>query len=267
MEENNEIYNDENFEVGSNEHYEEYSEYQPYGRRPRRNNIPEGSNNAGNVVSWVEKLGGFINRQGLKNTFLTVMVLFLCVVVGYYAFNPTAVLDRVNVKQEQEHNEAIQKRKSADQIIRTSIVDMRNNLGAHRAFVFETHNGGNNMAGLPFLYVDMTYDEPVAGMKKLQDEYKNVSQTRYGIMDEIFETTFWCGTLEDIEEQDKELYYRMVKEDVTYLALMLLYGEYNPVGAVGITYNDPNAVIPPKSVIQREMYKYATQITSALTGN
>ena len=59
----------------------------------------------------------------------------------------------------------------------------------------------------------------------------------------------------------------MVKEDVTYLALMLLYGEYNPVGAVGITYNDPNAVIPPKSVIQREMYKYATQITSALTGN
>ena len=175
MEENNEIYNDENFESTNESYggrYEEYQDDYGYDRRPRRMREPEGSNNAGNVVSWVEKLGGFINRQGLKNTFLTVMVLFLCIVVGYYAFNPTAIIDRVNVKQEIAHNEAVAKRKNADQIIRSAIVDMRNNLGAHRAFVFETHNGGNNMAGLPFLYVDMTYDEPVAGMKKLQDEYK-----------------------------------------------------------------------------------------------
>ena len=272
MNENNEIYDDENFEMSPNENYEEPYETYPsddysYGRRGRRVQEPDGSNNAGNVVSWVEKLGGFINRQGLKNTFLTVMVLFLCIVVGYYAFNPTAIINRVSVQQEQAHNEAIQKRKSADQVIRTSIVDLRNNLGAQRAFVFETHNGGNNMAGLPFLYVDMTYDEPVSGMKKLQDEYKNVSQTRYGIMDEIFENTFWCGSLEDIEAKDKELYYRMVKENVTYLALMLLYGEYNPIGAIGITYNDPDAVIPSKSTIQREMYKYANQITVALNGD
>ena len=210
----------------------------------------------------------YINRQGLKNTFLTIMLLFLCITVGYYAFNPMAIINRVEVTQIKAHNESIQKRKDADQVIKSSIVEMRNVLGAQRSFVFETHNGGQNLAGLPFLYVDMTYDEPVNGMKKLQDEYKNISQTRYDIMDDVFDLNFWCGSIDDVEKVDKELYYRLQKEDVTYLALLILYGEYNIIGGIGITYNTINEIEPVianETIIRRELYKYGSQITKALT--
>lgn len=263
-----EMYNDDNFTVNVDEEYDNGG-YQDYPGPGRNNRRPDGSNNAGNVVSWVEKLGNFINRQGLKNTFLTIMLLFLCITVGYYAFNPMAIIDKVEVKQAKQHNEYIQKRKDADQIIKTSIVELRNVLGAQRSFVFETHNGGQNLAGLPFLYVDMTYDEPLSGMKKLQDEYKNISQTRYNIMDKVFIANFWCGPIEDVEEVDKELFYRLQKEDVVYLGLLVLYGEYNVIGAVGITYNTIDGVQPVISnevTIQRELYKYGSQITKALTG-
>lgn len=266
------MYNDESFDTMDREDsgYVEMDDYSGDrgGSFNRRNPIPDSSNNAGNVVSWVEKLGGFINRQGLKNTFLTIMLLFLCITVGYYAFNPMAIIEKVEVTQTKQHNESIQRRKNADQIIKSSIVEMRNILGAQRSFVFETHNGGQNLAGLPFLYVDMTYDEPVAGMKKLQDEYKNISQTRYDIMDDIYSSNFWCGPIEEVESVDKELFYRLQKEDVTYLAVLVLYGEYNIIGAIGITYNTINGnepVVLNDTTIRREMYKYASQITNALT--
>lgn len=259
--ENKNIYNDDDFNVNAEEETQYYNS--------DKNTVPDGSNNAGNVIGWMEKLGNFINKQGLKNTFLTIMLLFLCIVVGYYAFNPMAIIERVEVSQTKAHNESIIKRKNADQIVRSSIVEMRNRLGAQRSFVFETHNGGQNLAGLPFLYVDMTYDEPLNNMKRLQDEYKNVSQTRYKIIDQIFNANFWCGDVSKIESVDKELYYRMLKEDVTYLAILILYGEYNIIGAVGITYNNPDGVEPiiaDESVIRREMYKYGSQITKALLG-
>ena len=70
------------------------------------------------------------------------------------------------------------------------------------------------------------------------------------------------------ENVDKELYYRLQKEDVTYLAILVLYGEYNIIGAIGITYNTINGnepIVLDDPTIRREMYKYGSQITSALT--
>ena len=81
----------------------------------------------------------------------------------------------------------IEKRRQIDPLIKADLVDLRGEVNASRAFLFEAHNGGNNLNGLPFLYVDMTYDEPRHDLVRIQDEYKNISQSRFDFMNKIYQ--------------------------------------------------------------------------------
>lgn len=217
-----------------------------------------GSNNSGNVIGWIERLSKFIKDNGLKQTAITMITLILVIFIGYYAANPKAMIDRIETIREQSHAEMVVARQNADPYIRASLVNLRNTTNADRAFVFETHNGGQNITGLPFLYVDMTYDEPREGMYFLSNEYKNISQSRYSIVDSVYHETIWCGHIEKLREADPELYFRMIHEGTKYVAMITIYGNHVPVGAVGISYNHEN--IPSEQEIRRALYKYSNEI-------
>ncbi len=67
-------------------------------------------------------------------------------------------------KEEKEHKELIEVRRVTDSQIRTSLDRLLLRTGASRAFVFEFHNGGTNICGLPFLRMTNTYESLSAGM-------------------------------------------------------------------------------------------------------
>ncbi len=67
-------------------------------------------------------------------------------------------------KAEEKHNELLEVRRAADPQIRLSLDRLLLRSGADRAFVFEFHNGGTNICGLPFLRMTNTYESLAAGM-------------------------------------------------------------------------------------------------------
>lgn len=222
------------------------------------NQIPQGSNNAGNVLGWLEKLSGLIQKSGLHNLFLTIMMLFLVIIVGYCAFNPGSMIKKIEEVQSKQHTEAVMKRLKSEPRIRENLVNLKMETGADRVFILETHNGGSNLAGLPFLYVDLTYAEPQRLLTWMESEYRNVRLSRYPWATKMYQDTFWYGPIDDIMAIDPELYYRLQKEDVKYMGMMIMYGVYNPSGAIGIVYTsetkDEN--IPSVFDIERIMLKY-----------
>lgn len=219
---------------------------------------PKGSNNAGVALGWLEKIGAMLKKYGLQNIFLSIMVLFLTIVVGRVAFDPESAFKKFEDVKQKAHTEAVLRRIENEPRIRECLVNLRSELKADRVYILETHNGGNNLAGLPFIYVDLTYAEPKNALTWLENEYKNVRLSRYPWASEVYRSTYWSGRLENIEELDPELYYRLKNEDVTFMAVMMMYGSYNPSGVVGVVYTSDD--YPSDDSIQRTLHRYVNSL-------
>lgn len=214
------------------------------------------------TIGWIEKLSGVLKKHGLQNILLTMMVLFLTVVVARLTFNPESLFNKMDEIRQKAHTESVMKRLNNEPQIREAVINLRSELDADRVYILETHNGGENLASLPFLYVDLTYAEPRSQAAWMEEEYKNVRLSRYPWASEVFRQTYWSGTVEVLEELDPELYYRLKNENVRFMASMMLYGTYNPCGVVGVVYTDDN--YPSDDTIKRVLMRYATTLSTLL---
>lgn len=224
--------------------------------------IPTGSNNSGNVIGWLEKILRLKKDYGLGNILTAIMLLFVTVVMGVVAFKPSLIVEEVQKIQSQQHQAAIEKRLEADPQIREAITDLRVELCADRVFIVEAHNGGTNLTNLPFLYVDMTYESTRNNMPLLQDEYKNLRLQRFAFCNFIYTNNYWFGDVEEIQEIDPVFYYRIKGDGVNHFGVLVLYGQYNLIGAVGIEYADSEPM--DKHTVRQVMHKYASKFAILL---
>lgn len=221
------------------------------------------ANNAENVIGWLERLSNLIKKSGIQNIFVTIMVLFLVIIAGEFAFYPEKLINRLEMLKQHAHSESIMKRMESSPKIRETIYHIRKELNADRVFILETHNGGSNLANLPFIYVDLSYAEPVADMAWLESEYTNVRLSRYPFATKMFEDSYWAGTMEEMETIDPELHYNLTNDGVGFLACQILYGNHSPSGVVGVVYKDPEKR-PSNETIKKTLIKYRKQLSEYL---
>ena len=216
------------------------------------------------VITIMERVKGFIDKHGLKGTFTTLLTVFVAACVGYCVFNPVVVFERVQQIQIERHNEAVKARLSVDPKIRNYLMEMKAELGADRTYILETHNGGTNLANLPFLYVDLTYAEPRNNLSWLEMEYNNLRLSRYPWADYVYNHGFWFGPISDTEAIDSELNQRFSKEGVSYMGMVMMYGEDSmPSGTLGVVY-EHDCDRPSDVEVLRIMQKYSNIISKLL---
>ena len=217
------------------------------------------------TLSWVEKTFGFIKKMGFQNLLITLMMIFVVSVVGQIVFNPEGLVKKYERIVSEQHTESVIKRMNNEPAIRENLIKLKAELNADRVYVLETHNGGANLAGLPFLYVDLTYAEPKNAYQWMESEYKNVRLSRYPWATELYQKNFYSENIDYLEQLDPELYYRLKNENVEYMAAIMMYGSYNPSGVVGVVYTSKDN-IPKREEIQRILMKYST-VLAALFNN
>jgi len=207
------------------------------------------------TLTWAEKVFGFIKKIGIQNLLITLMMIFVVSVIGEFVFNPEGLVEKFEKIVNERHTESVMKRMNNEPAIRENLVKLKSELKADRVYILETHNGGSNLAGLPFLYVDLTYAEPKSAYQWLESEYKNVRLSRYPWATELYQKTFYAESINYLETLDPELYYRLKNEDVEYMAAIMMYGTYNPSGVIGAVYTSRDQ-IPSREEIQKIMIKY-----------
>ena len=217
------------------------------------------------TLSWVEKTFGFIKKMGFQNLLITLMMIFVVSVVGQLVFNPEGLVKKYERIVSEQHTESVIKRMNNEPAIRENLIKLKAELNADRVYVLETHNGGANLAGLPFLYVDLTYAEPKSAYQWMESEYKNVRLSRYPWATDLYQKNFYSENIGYLEQLDPELYYRLKNENVEYMAAIMMYGSYNPSGVVGVVYTSKDN-IPKREEIQRILMKYST-VLAALFNN
>lgn len=77
-------------------------------------------------------------------------------------------------------------------------------LNADRVFIFELHNGKKSAGGLPFIYVDMSYEEVniEKSLEYIGTEFQNVPLTLYKYPHYLFKKRYGYETVEEIAEID-----------------------------------------------------------------
>lgn len=223
-----------------------------------------GTEQVGEVITLMERMKAFIDKHGLKGTFTTLLTVFIAAAVGYCIIHPDAVVERIQEIQIEQHNEAVKARLNADPKIRSYLSEMRHELNADRVYILETHNGGTNLTNLPFLYVDLTYAEPKTNLSWLEMEYTNLRLSRYPWAAYVYSYGYWFGPVSDTEQVDSELYQRLQKEGVSYMGMMMLYGQDSmPSGTLGVVY-EKDEHVPTNVEVMRVMQKYSAILSNLL---
>ena len=201
------------------------------------------------TVGFWECLMKFKDKYGYWN--LTKLVLFVAFTVAVlflaknfaesYTFERqkeaiTEVIEENNQQLFIEHNEQMQIRRNIKPLVTEVLKNTINEMDADRAFVFELHNGSNNTAGLPFIHCTMTYEETARNIEVIDEDYQNLSLTRFSFPEYLHKHDLWFGTIEEFANIDKKIASRMKNNGATYLVITTIRSEDSEIGYFGFTY-------------------------------
>ena len=148
-------------------------------------------------------------------------------------------------KEIQQHKYLVEKRIENSTKIRFELKDLLIRLGATRAAVCEMHNGTNNLAGIPFLYLDMTYEEISPKVDYVIDNFKNFNLAKYPFITSHIKDMYWSGSIDDLKKEDPYLASRIKLNDTEYGACIILRGSDTAIiGLLVVTFNYNNSDLP-----------------------
>lgn len=130
-------------------------------------------------------------------------------------------------------------------------------LNADRAYLIEFHNGKKNTTGLPFRYMDVSYEVTNEESKatKIGMFYQNIPTTLYKFPYYLQEHKYYIGTIDDFGKVDADLAKQMSVNFAKYFAVIALNSDGTPVGYLGISWCDIESV-PDINVIKNKLYMY-----------
>ncbi len=217
------------------------------------------------IVSFIEyiKANSFIK--------LTRYVLYICVwiIMILCAVNYTKVFewfyDTTSTVVDIQHDKLTQYRIKIGPEIEKILHELCIEANGTRAYILEFHNGTNNPAGLPFYYMNMTYEwtdthRTFSGAS----EWGELLISRFPLVSKCFAAGIYVGDIQDIESLDSSLAYKLKAVDVKYIGCIMLYGKNKPIGILGVsTGEEPGTSYED---IQSLLYKYSQRIVKLLDG-
>lgn len=194
------------------------------------------------LMKFKEKYGYWKMTKIVLFVAFAIMILFLAKNFGEnFTFERQKeivheVMQEQNEQNYVAHQEQMELRKEIRPVVVNLLQYTLNTMGADRAFVIELHNGSNNTAGLPFLHCTMTYEETARGIESIDEDYQNISLTRFNFPEYLHEHDLWVGTIEEFEKIDPKIASRLKTNGVTYLVLTTIRSEECEIGYFGFSY-------------------------------
>ena len=216
------------------------------------------------VLGWKGILDGILK-----------LLFLVCFAMGLnFVINPRPTIEYYISLQEkiqdERHQELINKRVANTPKINDELNLLQATLDVDRAFIIEFHNGTNNMAMLPFWWGDMTYEVVRNDVFGVRDNWLNISLTRYTFLTALIENNCWCGSVQDVAKIDEGFAKKLIADDVTHVAFILLYNtDGKPLGILGVAnieehkehvHNINNATV------SKNLVKFAQIINPLLIG-
>lgn len=164
------------------------------------------SNAFAKVVDAVRRNGALVSAWAV----LLFIILYNFII---YPININELINEKHDQMEEQHNENVDKRLLADQMIPTILENIRIKYNLDRVSLLEMHNSTQNINGVSFLYLSMIYEEVADSVDYITDSYQ---YQRTGNFYEMFADMKknGCVILNDMDNIKDPKYTRITKRMV-----------------------------------------------------
>lgn len=201
------------------------------------------------IIKFWEGLMGLIDKWGWKKIISSIGLVAVAVFMIVSAYNLaqsvsfdkqkeviSQIMTENDEQKTQSHKEQMEIRESIKPYITGLLKEIINDMNADRTFVIELHNGSNNISGLPFLHCTMTYEQDAKNIDPIDEDYQNLTLSRFDFPDYLHNHDLWYGTIDDFSEIDPKISARMKLNNATYMVIATIRSENEEIGYFGFTY-------------------------------
>jgi len=172
-----------------------------------------------------------------SSNFIYVLILILV-----YGFSQKITIEQLKVLidgGEKEFKKNFNKSIKASSIVNGMLDKLLYSLNADRVYVFQYHNGGSNITGIPFARCSNTHERCEVGVESKIGLYQGLPLAMYGFRNDLIadNKVIKVQKLEDIRETDKSAYNLMKDQNIKSLYVAGLYTDKcMPLGFLGVDY-------------------------------
>lgn len=224
-------------------------------------------------LGFFERAVNVVDKYGSWKVFQTIMYLGLfSFMVMYIPAVTKATVEKSTLEsiqtaehaRELAHVKQLELRKEIQPQVNATLDMILNSARADRAFIIELHNGSNNLNGVPFLHGSVTYERVKDGVTSIDEEYQNVSLTRYNLASYLHTNYSFVGSIPTLEKVDRKMATKLAMDDTKYVAMITLHNGINEWGWFGVLYNR-DTDIPTDIELMNELMITSQTITKILT--
>ena len=210
----------------------------------------------------------FINEQGYWRMTKVVLFVAFTVCLIYLAksfgesFDAKMIFQKEIVKEaiiesneenKFHHDVQMKARKEIKPEVTKLLKETLYKMNADRAFIIELHNGSNNTAGLPFLHCTMTYEEVANGIEAADEDYQNLTLSRFNFPQYLHDNDYWIGYVADGKDIDSKIVKKLTSSDVTFIAITTIKSEECELGYYGFVYCNGHTPMEKADIIRNMM--------------
>lgn len=201
-----------------------------------------------------------------KYGILGAIIIALCILIFKFGNKLVELLAQriAEGKLHITHSSARKSRKDSIFKINRILSELIHKLDADRAAIFEYHNGGYNLTGLPFLHVSLSLQRNKLGVDELSKDFDNilVSSIPDFINDIDKNVIHIMMDIDELQYTFPRLHRELVDDGMKSAVFCNLEGVKDQIGFVMITYKDPSKV--SRSKITKELLKKTQKMSTLL---
>lgn len=194
--------------------------------------------NTSTGLGWFEKVLGLADKYRITTIFKSVFIILLLAGTVGFINNPTWIFEKYQEWQQIQHNEKLTHRLEHNEKIHILTEKLLYKVNADRVLLLELHNGNTGLGGFPFAKCSATYEALQDGIIPVAHQYQELNLSLMPFANKLFDEGYWCGDTQDLKEIDKALCYRMLGNDTSHFAGIVIRGVDKPLAFLFVKFKN-----------------------------
>ena len=194
--------------------------------------------NTSTAIGWFERVLDIANKYRITTVLKSVFIILLIAGTVGFIKNPTWVFEQYQDWQDKQHIEKLAHRLEHNEKLHIMTEKLMYKVNADRVLLLELHNGNTGLGGFPFAKCSATYEALNDGIVPVAHQYQELNLSLMPFASKLFDEGYWCGDTQDLKEIDKALCYRMLGNDTSHFAGIVIQGVDKPLAFLFVKFRD-----------------------------
>ena len=217
-------------------------------------------------VNVFERLISIFKNNSIWTLIKTLVFSTIFCLIVFFFFEPSYFFEKYNEYESKKHTEELNERFDQMKNVNSELNDMLYELHADRVFFIEYHNSVKSLQGAPFAYGSMSFEKLHSNRNVIfmADEFTDFPLTKYETVSFLYDNKTFIGTINDLKAIDSRLAAKLKTNNVTQIAIIEVWGNYQPLGILGATWGEHEVLTTYLDAIDRVIHQRAADIRTIL---